>query len=322
MKSGVWGLLAVSCVACAHPLLVVHAARAIKAPYRPVIVVFGRTHGPDRTMVQAPYDALMGPYVVAPGTRVATGAVIARLLPTSLAATVRAFSARVQAAHTGYRQGEVLARQGLITSAQVQALKATWRADNAAFLAAARRLARGVVRAPFAGTVRYRAAPGAWLVRKAAVAIIAGAGGLYETAALTVRDADRVFVGARVALAGQPASADGRVYALAERVDRLGLVRAYVRGIKVPLRPGETVRLALFGHRAVALSVPRQALVIRHARARVYLLKAGHVVPSPVQVEHLGAHRAFIKTRFAPGTLVIDSHVARLRAGTAVRVVR
>lgn len=321
MKGGVWGLLLVSCAASAHSLLV-QDARALKAFYRPMVVAFARVHSPDRTLLRAPYDALMGPYVVAPGTRVPAGAVIGRLLPTSLASTVRALSARVQAAHTAYRQGTVLAHQGLITSAQAQALKATWRTDNAAFLAAARRLARGVVRAPFAGTIRYRAAPGSWLSRKAAVAVVAGAGGLYETAALTVREADRVFVGARVALAGRLASTNGRVYGLAERVDRLGLLRVYVRGLKAPLRPGETVRLVLFGHKVAALSVPRQALVIRDARARVYLLRGGRAVSSPVQVEHLGAQRAFIKAGFAAGTPVIDSHVARLRASTAVRVAR
>lgn len=321
MKGSVWGFLAVSGMACAHPLLV-HATQAQLTSYRPTITAFGRAHGPDQTVVQAPYDALMGPYVVAPGSRVSTGAVIARLLPTSLAGTVRAFSARVQAARTAYQQGEVLAHQGLITAAQAQALKATWKADNAAFLAAARRLARGVVRAPFAGTVRYRAAPGAWLIRGTDVAALAGNGHLYETAALTVRDTKRLFVGARVGIAGQPATEDGRVYALAERVDRLGLVRAYVRGIKSDLRPGEVIRLVLFGHRVQTLSVPRHALVIRHAHARIYLLKAGHADPVTVQVAHLGVHRVFIKTRFTPGTLVIDSHVSRLRAGTAVRVVR
>lgn len=321
MKGGVWGLLLASSVAYGHPLLV-HATRAQSASYRPAITVFGRAHGPDRTVVQAPYDALMGPYVVAPGSRVPTGAVIARLLPTSLAATVRAFNVRVQAARIAYRQGQVLAHQGLITAAHEQSLKAAWQADNAAFLAAARRLARGVVRAPFAGIVRYRAAPGAWLIRGTDVVAVAGRGGLYETAALTVHDADRLFVGARARLAGRPASPDGRVYALAERVDRLGLVRAYVRGLKSPLRPGEVVRLVLLGHRVQALSVPRHALVIRHARARVYLLKAGHAQPVTVQVLHLGVHRAFIKAGFARGAWVIDSHVARLRAGTMVRAVR
>lgn len=321
MKGFVWGLLLVSGGACAHPL-VVQTARVHKAAYRPAITAFGRAHGPDRTVFKAPYDALMGPYVVAPGSRVATGAVIARLLPTSLAATVRAFSARVQAARTAFQQGQVLVHQGLITAAQAQALKAAWKADKAAFLAAARRLSRGVVRAPFPGTVRYRVAPGAWLIRGMDVAALAGAGGLYETAALTLHDANRLFVGARAGLAGWPPKDSGHVYALAARVDRLGLVRAYVRGVKAPLRPGEVVRLLLFGHRVTALSVPRQALVVRHARARIYLLRAGHAEPVTVQVEHLGAHRVFIKARLAPGALVIDSHVSRLRAGTAVRVAR
>ncbi|MHB8254037.1 MAG: efflux RND transporter periplasmic adaptor subunit [Acidiferrobacter sp.] len=321
MKRLLWGLAALSGVACAHPL-VVRVVSATPTTFRPTVTVFGRVHGPNKTVVQAPYDALMGPLLVAPGTRVSAGAIIVRLLPASLAGTVRALEARAHAALAAYQQGQVLARQGLITPVRAHALKAAWQADVATLLADTARLARGVVRAPFAGTVRYRAAPGAWLTRGTNVAEIAGRGTLYETAALTLHEARRVFIGARVAVAGGLKTDAGRVYAIATRVDTLGLVRAYVHGLKTPLRPGQVVKLVLFGHRVKSFVLPRQALIVLQATPWIYIVKAGHAQPVAVVIQHLSAHRAFITAALPRAAQVIDSEVSRLRAGTIVQVAR
>ncbi|WP_287800477.1 efflux RND transporter periplasmic adaptor subunit [Acidiphilium sp.] len=322
MRRALWGLLLVPGLAWAAAPLVVHVAPAERVSYRPAIPVFARVHGPEHTMIQAPYDAVMGPLLVAPGTLVAAGTVVARLLPMSLAGTVRALQAQAQAAHTAYEQGRILARQGLVTPAHARSLRARWQADVAALRADSARLARGAVRAPFAGTVRYAAAPGAWLARGAEVVAIGGAGGLYETCALTVREADVLSVGARAVLAGAGRTGAGRVYALAARVDGLGLVRAYVRGLRVPVRPGQVVRLVLFGRRRTAIAVPRAALVVRHGRPRVYVVRGGRARPVPVAVARVGARRVFLAGALARGAEVIDSGVARLRAGAAVRAAR
>ena len=319
MRRLCWGLLVFSGMACAHPILV-RVAPVIATSFRPTLVVFGRIHGSDQTVLQAPYDALMGPLLVAPGSYVQAGAIIVRLLPLRLAGTVRALNARVQAAKTAYRQGQILARQGVITPARVHALRAAWRTDVEALLADTARLARGVVRAPFAGTVRYRAAPGAWLNRGALVADIAGRGGLYGTADLTLSQAAQVFVGARAQVIGKYASDAGHVYALAARVDSLGLVRAYIHGLNASLRPGQVVRLTLSGHRRQALAVPRKALIVRHASPWVYVVKAGHAQPVAVVIVRLSAHRAFVTAPSLRGASVIDSEVSRLRAGTTVQV--
>lgn len=307
----------------AHPLLVTTApVRA--GMFRPEITAFGRVHGPDRVTVQAPYAALMGPLVVSPGRDVAAGAVIARLIPARLAGVVRAQEARVAAARAAYEQSTVLARQGLMTPARARSLKAVWQSADAVWVAETRRLARGVVRAPFAGTVRYATAPGAWLVRGANVAEIGGASGLYETVALTVRDADKMFRGALVtrirATQGDSSSGGGRIYALAARLDRLGLVRAYVRGLKGPLRPGQILTLRLYGHRQKALAVPRAAVLVSHAQARVYVIADGRARAVPVVVRSSRAQRVWVTGPLADGASVISSGITRLRAGTPVRV--
>ncbi len=323
VRSAFWGLLFVPGLAFGAAPPTVHVARAARATYRPAIPVFARVRGPEHAMVQAPYDAIMGPLPVAPGSTVASGAIVARLLPMSLAATVRALQAQARAAHIAYEQAQVLARQGLVTPAHARSLQARWQADAAAWQAAGRRLALGTVRAPFAGTVRYTAAPGAWLTRGADVVTIGGAGGVYERCALTVREADRLYVGARAVIAAhgsmRPA---GRVYALAARADRLGFVRAYVRGLHRPLRPGQILRLTLLGHRQDAIAVPRSALMVRHGRARLYVLKGGRAQAVPVKVLRIDARRVFVAGAVDRGAPVIVSGVARLRAGVAVRVIR
>lgn len=323
MRRAVWGLLFVSGLAWAAAPLSVHVARAARGTYRPAFPAFARVHGPEQATVQAPYEAVMGPLPVAPGSLVGAGVIIARLLPMSLAATVRALQAQALAARTAYEQAQVLARQGLVTPAHARLLRARWQTDVASLRAQGARLARGVVRAPFAGTVRYLAAPGARLDRGAAVVAIGGAQGAYETCALTAGEADRLYVGARVRIAGGGASQPaGHVYAVAARADRLGLVRAYVRGLHKPLRPGQVLRLVLFGHRRPAIAVPRSALMVRHGRARLYVLRQGRAHAVPVKVIHMGLRRVFVAGPVARGAWVIDSKVARLRDGTAVRAVR
>ncbi len=325
MRRALTALLLVPVVACAAAPLSVHGTRAVQASYRPAIQVFARAHGPEHAVIQAPYDAVMGPLVVAPGTAVAAGAVIARLLPLSLAGTVRALEAQTEAARTVYEQARVLAHQGLVTPAHARGLKARWQADAAALRADGARLARGTVRAPFAGTVRYRVAPGVLLARGADVVAIGGAGGLYETCSLTVREADRLYVGARVrrlARHGRAEASRGRVYAIGARVDDLGLVRAYVRGAGGRLRPGQVLRLDLLGHPRTAIAVPRSALLVRHGRAWVYVVRGARAQPVRVTIVRMGARRVFVAGPLARGALVIDTGVARLRAGIPVRVVR
>jgi len=300
--------------------MLVKVVPVVTQSFRPAIMAYGRVHSPDHTVLEAPYDALMGPLLVAPGSHVKAGAVIVRLLPLQLAGTVRALNARVLAAKTASQQGQILARQGLITPAHARALRAAWQTDVEARLAATARLARGTVRAPFAGNVHYRAAPGAWLNRGAVVAKMAGRGGLYETADLTLSQAAQVYVGARAAI-GTPSQTDkGRVYAVATRVDGLGLVRAYIHDLHANLRPGQVIRLTLLGHQRTALAVPRTALVVRHARPWVFVVEAGHAHPVAVAILHLGVHTAFVAARALHGASVIDTKVARLRPGTTVQV--
>ena len=104
MRRSLWGLLLVPGLAWAAPM-VVHVVRAARGTYRPAFPVFARVHGPLHTTIKAPYDAIMGPLPVAPGSMVAAGAVIARLRPLSLAVTVRALRAEAAAAHTAYAHG-------------------------------------------------------------------------------------------------------------------------------------------------------------------------------------------------------------------------
>ncbi len=325
VRRALQALLLLPGIAWAAAPLSVHVARAHRASYRPAIQAFARVHGSEHAVIQAPYDAVMGPFVVAPGTLVAAGTVIARLLPMSLAGTVRALEAQTEAARTVYEQARVLARQGLVTPAHARGLKARWQADAAALQADGARLARGTVRAPFAGTVRYRAAPGVLLARGANVVAIGGAGGLYETCSLTMREADRLYVGARVRRVvdhGRAMAPAGRVYAIGARLDDLGLVRAYVRGIGGRLRPGQVLRLVLLGHRRTAIAIPRTALLVRHGRSRVYVVRGGRAQPAAVTIAQLGVHRVFVAGGLARGALVIDTGAARMRAGLAVRILR
>ncbi len=311
-------LLAAAAAADATPLTV-HVAAVIRSTYRPEVTVLGRLHGADRLALRAPYTALMGQWLTPMGAQVAADTVLARLWPVTQAHTVTALRAEEEAAATSLRQGQTLAKQGLISATRLRALQAALARARAVLAGARMRLAHGVLRAPFAGTVRYAVTAGAWLTPGEVVGTLNGTGHRYCTAALTERAARLLGTGARVRLAGH-AHAAGRLYAFGAHLDRMGLVTAYIHGLPTHRRPGAVLRLHILGRPRRAWSVPQNALILADDQPRVFRLANGHVTPIPVTLCARYAGRAYVTGALRAGMRIVTAPVARLVAGLAVRV--
>ena len=311
-------LLAAGSAACAAPLAV-HVAALTRGGYRPAVTVLGRLHGAPPLALRAPYTALMGQWLAPLGMRVAAGTVLARLWPVTQAHTVAALRAQDEAAATRVRQGLVLARQGLISRARLRVLQAAAARARADLAGARTRLAHGVLRAPFAGTVRYAVAPGTWLTPGQTVGQLDGTGPMYCTAALTEAAAHAVGTGAAVRLAGH-AHARGHLYAFGAHLDDMGLVTAYIAGLPTRRRPGAVLRLEILGPPHRAWRLPQSALILADGRPQVFRLAGDHVEPVFVTILARADGRAYVAGALRAGMRIVTDHVSRLAPGVTVRV--
>ncbi|MHB1951476.1 MAG: efflux RND transporter periplasmic adaptor subunit, partial [Acidiferrobacteraceae bacterium] len=183
------------------------------------------------------------------------------------------------------------------------------------------RLDRGVVRAPFAGTITYLVPAGAWVTPGTAIAKLSGTGGFYLTAALSPRDARRLRSGIPVRIRAEGHSWTGMVYAVGERAGAGGLVAVYMKcGCR--LFANEFAQVQLRIPAVAGLAVPSDAVVMTDGKTTVYRIVAGRAQPVPVRVVHVGRHWTWLQGSLTPGMPIVTAGAGRIRPGTPVAIRR
>lgn len=309
------GMLAAS-VAMAGQLPVT-TSPVVQRPYRLEVTALAEARSADHLMIEAPFSGVMAPLPVFPGTAVRRGTIIARVLPLRLAAEVEAATADLRSARRAYRQTEVLARDGLVTAAQLDAAGARMEHARAALQGLEARLARGVVRAPFAGTIRYQVPAGAWVGPGMAIAKLSGTGGLYLTARLTPDTAVQLKPGMPVRIAARGDHWPGRIYGVAQRAGHGGLVAVYVR-CACTLLAGEFARLTVRAGSQPGMAVPARAVVMNAGKATVFRVVHGQAQPVSVTILHATRRWAWITGALSVGDAVIVAGAGTVRGGTPV----
>ncbi len=323
MNAIVWfallaGMLAVR-GAFAAPLPV-GTGTVVMRSYQPRITVLARGRSMDRVVMDAPFAGVMAPLPLPPGGTAARGTVIARVLPLRLAGQARAAAADVRSASRAFDQEQVLARTGIATAAGLEAARARLVHARAVLQGIDARLGRGVVRAPFAGTVTYAVAAGAWVVPGRAVVRVAGSGDFYLTADVPASMAVLLKPGDTAAVAARGGHWRGHLYAIGARAGRGGLVTVYVR-CRCRLLAGEFARLTVRGAGVPGLAVARRAVVMNAGQAVVYRVDGSLAKAVPVSIVHAGRHWTWISGPLSAGSVVITAGAATMRSGTAVHVV-
>ncbi len=310
------GMVASAAVAGTLP---VGTANIVVRPYHSRVTVLAEGRSANRLVIDAPFSGVMAALPLPPGTAAKRGTIIARILPLQLAAEVEAATADVRSTGRAYAQTKVLERTGLATAAGLDAARARERHARAVLQGLDARLARGVVRAPFAGTVRYAVPAGAWVAPGKVIARLSGTGGLYLTARLTPAMAQQLKPGTAAGVAARGAHWPGQIYAIGARAGQGGLVTVYVH-CSCPVLAGEYVRLTVPGTGQPGLAVVRGAVVMNAGQAVVYRITDGRARPVKVTIRHTTRRWVWIAGAVSAGDTVIVAGAGRVRAGTAVRV--
>jgi len=310
------GMLAASGVAAAT--LSVTTGNVVVRRYRPRLTVLAEGRSVNRMVIDAPFSGVMVAPPLPPGTAASRGTIIARVFPLRLAAEAQAAMADVRSTRRAYEQARVLKRTGLTTTAGLDAARARARHARAVWQGLNARLSRGVIRAPFAGTIRYEVPVGAWVSPGTAIARLSGTGGLYLTARLTPGMAQQLTPGTAVRIAARGKRWPGQIYAIGQRAGRGGLVTVYAH-CSCPLLAGEFARLTVRGAGQPGLAVVRRAVVMNAGQAVVYRLTDGRARPVGVSVVHTTRRWVWIAGAVSAGDTVIVAGAGRVRAGTVVR---
>ncbi len=310
------GMLAASVAAAAT--LSVTTGNVVVRRYRPQVTVLAEGQSMNRMVIDAPFSGVMAALPLPPGTAASRGTIIARVFPLKLSAEAQAATADVRSTRRAYEQAKVLERTGLTTAAGLDAARARARHARAVLQGLNARLARGVIRAPFVGTIRYEVPAGAWVSPGTAIARLSGTGELYLTARLTPGMVQQLKPGAAVLIAARGKRWPGQIYAIGQRAGRGGLVTVYAR-CSCPLLAGEFARLTVRGAGQPGLAVVRRAVVMNAGQAVVYRITDGRARPVEVSIVHTTRRWAWIAGAVSAGDSVIVAGAGRVRAGTAVR---
>ncbi|PTS88030.1 efflux RND transporter periplasmic adaptor subunit, partial [Sphingomonas sp. HMWF008] len=269
------------------PVALVSLGRVEPGALAEQVMLYGAVEaGPGgRLTVAAPAEATVVAIVAPVGSRVATGAVIARLAasPTTRVDLVKAGS-DAQAANAALARAERLKADGLGSNAEVEAARAAATSAKAARAAMAARTGGLTLRAPAAGIVEtVTAAPGDLVQPGAAVATISHASDLRARFGVDPALARSLRAGTllHVTASGGAAAFDAPIETVNPAADpqtRLASVFARLP-VAAGVAAGQTLSATADGTARAAgdahLTIPYAALLDDGGQAYVYVVTGG-----------------------------------------------
>ena len=315
------------------PVALVTLARAEPGALAEQVTLYGMAEaGPGgRLTLAAPAEATVVAIVAPVGTRVAAGAVIARLAasPTTRVDLVKAGS-DAQAANAALARAERLKADGLGSNVEVETARAAATSANAARAAMTARTGGLTLRAPAAGIVEtVTAAPGDLVPPGAAVATITRASDLRARFGVDPALARSLRPGTvlHVTASGAAASFDVPIETINPAADpQTRLASVFVRlpastGIGAGQTLSATADGAAPGAGAAQLTIPYAALLDDGGQAYVYVVSGGVAHRRDItvgaargdRVAVLGAVRAGEAVIVAGGTAVEDGMKVRTK---------
>lgn len=250
---------------------------------------------------------------------VEAGAVVARNVPAALHGQLANAQAQLQYAHTALRTTQQLARQHLKTALDV-ALAQRNLVQAKSQLANLRQTARQqVMRAPFTGTLHYLVAPGTVVYRGTPVATISGRATPWIDVRVSPDAAHGITAGEVATIADASWHGNGQVVAVGQEARPWGLVRVRI-GLPAgsSLVPGEWASVQLMHRGASAPVVPRAAVVMRGAKAMVFVIRGHRAHAVEVRIVAEAQRQTWVKGAVKVGEKVAVIGVTRLADGNAV----
>ncbi len=260
---------------------------------------------------------VLGPFLT-PGN-IARGAVVARIAPPGLHASILAAQARAAFARTQLGRSRELFRDGVTARQDVDRASLAFAEARASLRALEAQAGEQVLTAPFTGTLHYLVPPGAVVNAGSPIAALAGRGEPWARAYVTPEQARGLLAGTGVAIEAPGWQGRGQIRSVGQSARHLGLVPVY---ITLPpgsaLLPGEWLKLSLPSAGGTAFRVPSQAVVMRGARSQIFVVRQGRAVSVPVRVVGSRGADTWVQGPLKAGSMVVVSGSGRLAPGTPV----
>lgn len=302
--------------AAATPSVSVESGRVVLSAVPYALRALGEVGSLGRTTLAAPMTGeITGPFQTE--GEIAAGTIIARNVPPNLQSSIASARAGVAMAKAAFARTRQLVAQRLRTGIALdQAHRALVQARDR-LDGLREEAAQQVIRAPFAGTLRYLVSPGAVAYKGTPIATLSGRGTPWIDIHEPPEAARAIHAGERARIAATGWSGTGRVMSVGHDARPLGLVQVRI-GLPDgnPLVPGEWAWVRLTRPGRPAPAVAESAVVMRDGRSMVFVLRGGlaHAVPVRVLAERNG--RAWIAGPLRAGQRVAVTHAARLVEGS------
>ena len=262
-----------------RPIAVV-AVPAAKRPFEDRLEAVGTLAANESITITSKVTSTVTAIRFVEGQQVSAGQVLLTVEDSEARANLAAAQAALVESHNAWQRGTEIAKQGLISTSQLDQLESKLKADQARVHAAEAQLADHTIRAPFAGRVG---------LRHVSIGALVNAGteitSLDDTATMKLDfSVPETFLAAvRAGLEIQARAGafpdlqfNGKVATVDTRVDpetRSVAVRATLPNPKGLLRPGMFLTVNLIRERVEALLLPEQALVPEQDRQYVFVVE-------------------------------------------------
>lgn len=314
------------------PTATVRTAPAITAVIGETLTAYGAAEFDPAAMeaLTSPFEAQVAAVHVAVGQAVRAGDPVVTLVPSPTTRLELDRLAR-EGGQTArdYERLRRLRADGLASDAEVEAARSAASTAAAASRSLQARAAGGVLRAKRAAVVdTLSASPGALLAAGAPVATLGATSRLNARLGIEVEDAQRLRVGAPVALEAMHEDGgrlDARIASVDRRVDSATRLAAALVDLPPagPFLPGETLRGEIsLGVQAGATVIPRRAVLYAGELPFTFVVVGGKAVRRDLRLGVEQSDRVQVLNGLRPGERVVVEGGAALSPGMAVKEAR
>ena len=301
--------------------LPVHVAIVTAAPTQQENTILATVESNGRvTLTAAVTGRVLGPLL--PAGQVPAGALVARIAPPGLQASISAAQARVAFSRGQWFRNRQLYADGVVSRQDVEQAKLALAESRSALRVLQAQSDQQQLTAPFAGSLHYLVPAGAVVNAGQPIATLAGRGAPWARAYVAPAVAQQMRMGMVVVLEGSGWRGHGKIRSVGQSARHLGLVSVYIAlPPRSPLLPGEWLQVRLSAPGAEAFVLPTASIVMRGARAEVFAVRHGRAVVVPVRIVASRGDRTWVSSGdLRIGEPVVRSGNARLVGGTPVQV--
>lgn len=306
--------------AAARAAVPVRTAPVERSPWRPLVSAVARVRSVNHVVLSAPLSGRVSE-PGRPAGQVRAGALLARIMPPGLQASVQAARTQLRLAQINVQRDRTLYRDGVVSLQTLQSSRATEKQMRAQAQALQGQLANQAIRAPFAGIVSYAVPSGAVVSAGTPIVTLDGRGKPWIEALVSPESAMRLSAAQPVRIRFEHWSGSGRLHSVGHSARQSGLVAVYVTlPPRAPLLPGEWVHLRIAERSTPAFAVPLSAVVMQGADAVVFCDQAGRARRVSVTVLGTRGARAWVTGALRAGEPVVVRGAGRLDDGTPLAV--